>query len=147
MGVHWEWNDLGPDECVLSSDFKKYGVEKGMRVTFAANYMDVFKTIANLWNSYRVERPELPYVSPEIFFWDDRADIYCTVRGFSSDGSGKFPSDGWKHMMVINDFYNYIPRIWNATTFSNADLIPQEFADYVVSSKDLSGAMANSFVA
>ena len=100
IGVNWEWDDLGPDECIVSHDYKKkYHVHKGDVITFAANYRDTFRTLANVWNYNRDQNPdlELPFVDPEIFYETDRADIYCTVKDFSSDGSGKFPATGWEY--------------------------------------------------
>jgi len=96
---------LGPDECILSSDFaEKHGVKIGEQVAFPANYMDVFKTIANVWNSRIVDNPDRVYVDPNLFYRDDRADVFCTVRGFSSDGNGKFPLKYFTNKVIVNDF-------------------------------------------
>ena len=69
------------------------------------------------------------------------------MRGFSTGGDGKFVSRNLDEIIMVNDFANYIPRLWNSTVFVNATLIPQEFSDYVSKTPNLSYEFANAIVA
>lgn len=60
FGVNYKWSDLGPDECVLSSDWKQYGIQAGMKINYAANYQGLFSGMAQLWNFKAALDSDLP---------------------------------------------------------------------------------------
>ena len=87
IGITWS-TDLGPGECILSEDWQRdYNVVVGQRVAYLANYMYVWRTIADVYNYNERDRPNYEPVDELIF---DRADptfIECTVKKFvSTDG-------------------------------------------------------------
>ena len=86
LGIGKTWStDLGPDECILSKDWQQnYNVVVGQRVAYPANYRDVWKTIANVYNYNERARPNYEPVNELLFYRNDPTFIECTVKKFVS---------------------------------------------------------------
>lgn len=62
----------------------------------------------------------------------------CKLVGFLSSGEGKFPSDGWERHIVVNDFQNFLPKLFESTTFVNDASLPQGWKDYIMNTPNIS---------
>ena len=113
IGTTWS-TDLGPAECILSEDWQDYKVTVGQRVAYPANYVNLFNTVANMYNHNERDRQNYKIVPDDVFFWNEPTFVECTVKEFiSTNSAGKFAP--FKHLVVLNDIGNYLPRLWNET--------------------------------
>ena len=88
--------------------------------------------------------------SESINFWnlDDSnyTIIECTVKAFISSGDGKYPSEGFTNLIIINDYTNYMPRLYEGSSFGSDIVIPQGWVNYITQTPNISDQYANIMV-
>ena len=75
---------------------------------------------------------------------NDTTMIECTIKEILSNPKGFAPADGFTRTLIINDFANYIPKVWKQTNFS-ANL-PQGFINYALNTPNISKQYASLLV-
>ena len=146
VGVDWSYPDMAPNECVLTQNMHEDGYEVGQVAQFQAHYDFLWVATATIYNDF-VKSPADPgYEYWKTFVEDDYTIIECTIVGFISSGEGKFPSNGFENQIIINDFKNYLPRLYEKSYFVNESSLPEGWADYIMDTPDISSQYANILV-
>jgi len=55
----------------------------------------------------------------------------CTIRAFLESNGPKFPSKSFKRQVIINDLKNFVPRLFNGTSFANVSSLSQDWVSYI----------------
>ena len=67
--------------------------------------------------------------------------------GFISSGEGKFPTEYLSKQIIINDFKNYIPRLFELSYFQNVDSLDPGWVDYITNTPNISSQYGNLLIA
>ena len=147
VGVDWSYPDMKPGECVLTQDMESEGYYVGQNATFKLHLSVLWTATATIYNDF-VKSPDEPeFAFQGVFVTGDYAQISCTIVGFISSGEGKFPSSGLEKQIIINDFNNYIPRLFESYYFQNLDSLDQGWVDYITKTPDISSQYATLLIA
>ena len=119
VGVDWSYPDMKPGECVLTQDMESEGYQIGQNAIFKLHLSVLWTATATIYNDF-VKIPADPdHAYKDNFVDGDYASIKCTIVGFISSGEGKFPTEYLDKQIIINDFKNYIPRLFELSYFQN----------------------------
>ena len=117
----------------------------GQKISLVLNLQSMWVQTAVQYNFY-FRDPASPWIHGELFLYDagSYTMLDCTIVGFIDEENGKFPSADFERKVIMGDFRNYLTKLYDATTFSNADEIDQGWKDYILTNP--SSSFANILV-